>query len=137
MNLLVAISRIGRMPIDDISRMGVSQWIRSLLYYEHRKNNMLIPRREEIDKRSTEVTNDAVIKDKKYRGGLVVEPKEGIHFDVTVMDFASLYPSIIKVRNLSYETVRCSHDECKKNMIPQTNHWVCTCLLYTSPSPRD
>jgi len=126
MNLLVAISRIGRMPIDDISRMGVSQWIRSLLYYEHRKNNMLIPRREEIDKRSTEVTNDAVIKDKKYRGGLVVEPKEGIHFDVTVMDFASLYPSIIKVRNLSYETVRCSHDECKKNMIQQTNHWVCT-----------
>ena len=125
MNLLVVISRIGRMPIDDISRMGVSQWIRSLLYYEHRKNNMLIPRREEIDKRSTEVTNDAVIKDKKYRGGLVVEPKEGIHFDVTVMDFASLYPSIIKVRNLSYETVRCSHNECKKNMIPQTNHWVC------------
>ena len=125
MNLLVAISRIGRMPIDDISRMGVSQWIRSLLYYEHRKNNMLIPRREEIDKRSTDVTNDAVIKDKKYRGGLVVEPKEGIHFDVTVMDFASLYPSIIKVKNLSYETVRCSHTECKKNMIPQTNHWVC------------
>ena len=126
MNLLVVISRIGRMPIDDISRMGVSQWIRSLLYYEHRKNNMLIPRREEIDKRSTEVTNDAIIKDKKYRGGLVVEPKEGIHFDVTVMDFASLYPSIIKVKNLSYETVRCSHIECKKNMIPQTNHWVCT-----------
>ena len=126
MNLLVVISRIGRMPIDDISRMGVSQWIRSLLYYEHRKNNMLIPRREEIDKRSTEVKNDAVIKDKKYRGGLVVEPKEGIHFDVTVMDFASLYPSIIKVKNLSYETVRCSHIECKKNMIPQTNHWVCT-----------
>jgi len=126
MNLLVVISRIGRMPIDDISRMGVSQWIRSLLYYEHRKNNMLIPRRDEIDKRSTEVKNDAVIKDKKYRGGLVVEPKEGIHFDVTVMDFASLYPSIIKVKNLSYETVRCSHTECKKNMIPQTNHWVCT-----------
>ena len=126
MNLLVVISRIGRMPIDDISRMGVSQWIRSLLYYEHRKNNMLIPRREEIDKRSIDVTNDAVIKDKKYRGGLVVEPKEGIHFDVTVMDFASLYPSIIKVKNLSYETVRCSHTECKKNMIPQTNHWVCT-----------
>ena len=42
------------------------------------------------------------------------------------MDFASLYPSIIKVNNLSYETVRCIHEECKKNMIPQTNHWVCT-----------
>jgi len=126
MNLLVVISRIARMPIDDISRMGVSQWIRSLLYYEHRQNGILIPRRQELDNRSSDVSNDAIIKDKKFRGGLVVEPQVGIHFDVTVMDFASLYPSIIKVKNLSYETVRCSHDECKKNTIPQTNHWVCT-----------
>ena len=126
MNLLIVISRIARMPIDDISRMGVSQWIRSLLYYEHRKNGILIPRRQELDNKSSSVANEAIIKDKKFRGGLVVEPKEGIHFDVTVMDFASLYPSIIKVKNLSYETVRCSHDECKKNTIPQTTHWVCT-----------
>jgi len=126
MNLLIVISRIARMPIDDISRMGVSQWIRSLLYYEHRQNGILIPRRQELDNRSSNVVNEAVIKDKKFRGGLVVEPVEGIHFDVTVMDFASLYPSIIKVKNLSYETVRCSHDACKKNTIPQTNHWVCT-----------
>jgi len=126
MNLLIVISRIARMPIDDISRMGVSQWIRSLLYYEHRQNGILIPRRQELDNKSSNVINEAVIKDKKFRGGLVVEPVEGIHFDVTVMDFASLYPSIIKVKNLSYETVRCSHDTCKKNTIPQTNHWVCT-----------
>src|SRR5690349_12300781 len=126
MNLLVVITRIGRMPIDDISRMGVSQWIRSLFYYEHRKHNFLIPCREELDKKSGAASTEAVIKDKKYRGGLVVEPTEGIHFNVSVMDFASLYPSIIKVRNLSYETVRCTHDECKTNMIPGTTHWVCT-----------
>ena len=126
MNLLIVISRIARMPIDDISRMGVSQWIRSLLYYEHRKNGILIPRRQELDNKSSNIINEAIIRDKKFRGGLVVEPQVGIHFDVTVMDFASLYPSIIKVKNLSYETVRCSHDECKKNTIPQTNHWVCT-----------
>ena len=126
MDLLIVITRIGKMPIDDISRMGISQWIRSLLYFEHRKNNQLIPRRDEIEKKSAGVISDAVIKDKKYRGGLVVEPVEGIHFNVTVMDFASLYPSIIKVRNLSYETVRCPHEECKKNTVPETNHWVCT-----------
>ncbi|QLH06921.1 DNA-directed DNA polymerase I [Nitrosopumilus ureiphilus] len=126
MKLLVIIARIGRMPIDDIARMGVSQWIRSLLYYEHRRRNCLIPKREELQRRSEGVLSDAVIKDKKYRGGLVVDPKEGIHFDVVVMDFASLYPSIIKVRNLSYETVRCSHEECKKNIIEQTNHWTCS-----------
>ncbi len=125
MNLLVVITRIGRMPIDDISRMGVSQWIRSLFYYEHRRHNFLIPRREELEQKSVAASTEAVIKDKKYRGGLVVEPKEGIHFNVFVMDFASLYPSIIKVRNLSYETVRCTHDECRKNLIPETTHWVC------------
>ena len=126
MNLLVVVSRIARMPIDDIARMGVSQWIRSLIYYEHRQRNALIPKRIELEKKSVGVVSDAIIKDKKYRGGLVVEPTEGIHFNVTVMDFASLYPSIIKVRNISYETVRCPHEECKKNTIPQTNHWVCT-----------
>jgi len=126
MNLLVVIARIARMPIDDIARIGVSQWIRSLLYYEHRQRGALIPKRDELEKKSAGVITDAVIKDKKYRGGLVVDPVEGIHFNVTVMDFASLYPSIIKVRNISYETVRCPHDECKKNTIPQTNHWVCS-----------
>jgi DNA polymerase I len=126
MNLLVVVSRIARMPIDDIARMGVSQWIRSLIYYEHRQRNALIPKRIELEKKSVGVASDAIIKDKKYRGGLVVEPTEGIHFNVTVMDFASLYPSIIKVKNISYETVRCPHEECKKNTIPQTNHWVCT-----------
>ncbi len=126
MKLLIIIARIGRMPIDDIARMGVSQWIRSLLYYEHRKRDCLIPKRQELEQRSEGVMSDAVIKDKKYRGGLVVDPKEGIHFDVVVMDFASLYPSIIKVRNLSYETVRCPHEGCKKNTIPGTNHWACT-----------
>jgi len=125
MNMLVIIARIGRMPIDDVARMGVSQWIRSLFYYEHRKRNCLIPKREELERRSEGVLSDAVIKDKKFRGGLVIEPKKGIHFDVVVMDFASLYPSIIKVRNISYETVRCPHEECKKNTIPQTNHWAC------------
>jgi len=126
MNLLVVVARIAKMPIDDIARMGVSQWIRSLIYFEHRQRNALIPKRIELEKKSVGVVSDAVIKDKKYRGGLVIDPTEGIHFNVTVMDFASLYPSIIKVKNISYETVRCPHEECKKNTIPQTNHWACT-----------
>ena len=126
MNLFVIIARIGRMPIDDISRMGVSQWIRSLLFYEHRRIGARIPRQKELSARTSEVTADAVIKDKKYRGGLVIEPVEGVHFKVTVVDFASLYPSIIKVKNISYETVRCPHAECRTNTIPQTNHWVCS-----------
>src|ERR671919_632016 len=127
MKLLLVISRIARSSLDDVSRFGVNQWIRGMLYYEHRKNNLLIPRREELAAKGSSSTV-AIIKEKKYRGGLVVEPKLGIHFNVIVVDFASLYPSIIKVHNLSYETVNCPHQECKNDasqMIAGTTHWIC------------
>ena len=127
MKLLVVIARIGRLSVDDIARFGVNQWIRGMLYYEHRHHNALIPRRDELQDKGTASTT-AIIKEKKYRGGLVVEPTLGIHFNVIVVDFASLYPSIIKVHNLSYETVNCAHQSCKEDAsrkIPQTSHWVC------------
>ena len=41
-------------------------------------------------------------------GGLVTSPDVGLHDMVTVMDFASLYPSIIKEKNISYETINYS-----------------------------
>ena len=127
MKLIIVIARIGRLSIDDVARFGVNQWIRGMLYYEHRLNGFLIPRRDELQAKGTASTT-AIIKEKKYRGGLVVEPKLGIHFGVVVVDFASLYPSIIKVHNLSYETVNCVHQSCKedpKQQVPGTTHWVC------------
>src|SRR6478752_609708 len=127
MKLVIIISRISRMSIEDITRFGVNQWIRSMMFFEHRQQNILIPRREELQKKGTSSTL-AIIKEKKYRGGLVVEPILGIHFNVVVVDFASLYPSIIKVHNLSYETVNCVHQSCKedpKQKVPGTTHWIC------------
>ncbi|HZA08202.1 MAG TPA: DNA-directed DNA polymerase I [Nitrososphaeraceae archaeon] len=127
MKLLVVVARISRLSIDDIARFGVNQWIRGMLYYEHRQRNMLIPRRDELQAKGSASTT-AIIKEKKYRGGLVVEPVLGIHFNVVVVDFASLYPSIIKVHNLSYETVNCPHQSCKNDSnqhIQGTTHWIC------------
>jgi len=125
MKLLVVIARIGRLSVDDIARFGVNQWIRGVLYYEHRQRNELIPRGDELEKKGTASTA-AVIKEKKYRGGKVVEPTPGIHFNVVVLDFASLYPSIIKVHNLSYETINCVHEDCREEgRIEGTTHWVC------------
>ena len=124
MKLLVVIARIGRLSVDDIARFGVNQWIRGILYYEHRQRNELIPSRSELERKGTSSTT-AIIKEKKYRGGEVVEPIPGIHFNVIVLDFASLYPSIIKVHNLSYETINCSHEDCRKNDVEGTTHWVC------------
>src|ERR687891_2375172 len=127
MKLLVVIARIGRLSIEDIARFGVNQWIRGMMFYEHRHLNAIIPRRDELQKKGSASTT-AIIKEKKYRGGLVVEPTLGIHFNVIVVDFASLYPSIIKVHNLSYETVNCTHASCKNNPvqhIAETSHWIC------------
>jgi DNA polymerase I len=125
LKLLTVISRIAKLPIDDVARLGVSQWIRSMMYMAHRRNGYLIPRKEDLARKGG-ASSEAVIRGKKYKGALVVEPKSGVHFNVKVLDFASLYPSIIKVFNLSYETVRCPHADCRPNVIHGTDHWVCT-----------
>jgi len=127
MKLITALSRISYMSLEDVSRQGVSSWIRSIMYCHHRKRNYFIPRADEIQELKGGTTTEAIIKGKKYKGATVVEPQPGVHFNVSVLDFASLYPSIIKNWNLGYETVRCPHadEECRKNLIPGTSHWVC------------
>lgn len=126
MKLILAVTRISRMPMEDVSRQGVSRWIRSFLQFEHRRRNMLIPNTDDILAVKGKTATKAIIKGKKYKGAIVVEPVPGVHFDVAVMDFPSLYPSIIKVYNLGYQSILCPHEECKHNKVPDTPHWVCT-----------
>jgi len=126
MELIFMLSRITKMPIDDFTRSSVSIWIQNWMYYEHRLREYLIPRPVDILQLKGDTSTEAIIKGKKYHGAIVIEPAAGVWWNVHVLDFASLYPSIIKTRNLSYETINCNHDECKVNKIPETNHWVCT-----------
>lgn len=126
LNLIFLLSRITRTPIDDLTRTSVSNWVQSLFYSEHRRRGYLIPNPEDIQEMKGGFrSSEAIIKGKKYKGATVIDPIPGIHFNVTVMDFASLYPSIIGAFNLSYETLLCNHPECKTNHVPQTNYWVC------------
>lgn len=124
--LMVIISRLSKLPLETVCRTGVSAWLRSMLYAEHVRAGILIPRPDQLASRTAGVANDAIQAGKKYRGGLVMDQERGVHFGVTVMDFASLYPSIVKAWNLSYETVRCDHAQCRDNVVPGTSHWVCT-----------
>ncbi len=124
-NLIVMMMRISKLPIEDLTRHNISAWIRNMLYYEHRQRGWLIPNPEDIVRKKGQVSTRAIIKGKKYMGAIVLNPLPGVYFNVVVVDFASLYPSVIKTWNLSYETVRCSHEDCKSNSIPGTTHWVC------------
>ena len=126
MKLILVLTRISSMPMEDVSRQGVSRWIRNFMHREHRKRNLLIPNGADILTKKGQTTSTAVIKGKKYKGAIVVEPTPGVHFNVAVMDFPSLYPSIIKVWNLGYQSICCSHSNCKGHVIPDTPHWVCT-----------
>jgi DNA polymerase I len=72
---------------------------------------------------------EATVGGKGFKGAIVIEPVAGVHFNATVLDFASLYPTIMKTHNISYETVDCPHEVCKNgkdNQVPETDHWTCT-----------
>ena len=125
MKLILLLARIASMPMEDVSRQGVSRWIRNFMHREHRKNGMLIPNAEDILTKKGKTSTTSVIKGKKYKGAIVVEPTPGVHFNVAVMDFPSLYPSIIKVWNLGYQSICCNHESCKGHAVPDTASWVC------------
>jgi DNA polymerase I len=126
MKLILVLARISCMPMDDVSRQGVSRWIRNFMQRAHRERNMLIPEPRDILAVKGKTSTKAIIKGKKYKGAIVVEPTPGVHFNVAVMDFPSLYPSIIKVWNLGYQSILCQHPECRTNLVPDTTSWVCT-----------
>ncbi len=110
--LMILLARIAKTSIEDICRKTISKWIQNLFYWEHRRRGYLIPEPEDIKKVKGGMSKtEATIQGRKYAGALVLEPPVGIFFNVVVMDIASLYPSIIKKYNLSYETVNV--EECK------------------------
>jgi len=128
--LMILLARISKISIEDICRKSISKWIQNQLYWEHRRLNYLIPEPDDIKRHGKSSTTKAIIEGKKYAGALVIEPPRGVLFNIAVLDIASLYPSIMKKYNLSYETVE--QTNCSKDMVidivDETNkkiHSVC------------
>ncbi len=127
MRLVFILMRITKVPFTDFTRTNVSTWLKYWLIYEHRKRNYLVPLKEEIAAvGGGSGESSAIIEGKKYQGAIVIDPAPGVWWNVQVFDFASLYPSIIKTRNLSYETINCPHEDCRTNRVPELSYWVCT-----------
>ncbi|MEM0006602.1 MAG: DNA-directed DNA polymerase I, partial [Ignisphaera sp.] len=128
--LMLLLMRISKLGLEDVCRSTVSVWIKNLFYWEHRRRGYLIPRQEDIQSLKGKKVTEAIIKGKKYAGAIVIEPPQGLFFNVIVLDFASLYPSIMKQWNLSYETIDPDETLCNKvnDIIDEANnvlHKVC------------
>jgi DNA polymerase I/DNA polymerase-2 len=95
----------GQLPFDS-SRLTYGLLVEWFLTRKATELDMIVPNTphwDEIQKRRMM---------KPYEGGYVKEPKQGLHDDITVFDFRSLYPSIIVTFNISPETLNC---KCCKN----------------------
>jgi len=112
------LSRLVGQILFDVSRMTYSQLVEWYLSKKAGEEKEIIPNQpkfEEILKRKKET----------YVGGYVKEPIAGIHENIAIIDFRSLYPSIIVSFNISPETLNC--DCCKKDgfKVPELKHWFC------------
>ncbi|MCX8184502.1 MAG: DNA-directed DNA polymerase I [Sulfolobales archaeon] len=111
--LVILMMRISKMGIEEVTRKAVSAWIKSLLFWEHRRRGYLIPESSDIIALKGEVKTASKL-GKKFAGAIVIDPIPGVYFNVTVLDFASLYPSIMVVWNLSYETIDPQQGTCRR-----------------------
>ncbi len=101
------LSKMIRLPIDDITRMGRGRQVDWLLLSEAFRLDEIAPSPSEIEE--------------SYEGAFVLEPERGLHENVYCLDFASMYPSIMIAYNISPDTYvsgRC--DEC--HTAPEVNH---------------
>jgi DNA polymerase I/DNA polymerase-2 len=104
----------GLLPFD-CSRYTYSQLVEAFFMKKAVEDNVLIPNRpktEEIEKRRTAPV---------YKGAIVIEPKKGIHSNVLVFDFRSLYPTIIVSHNIDPGTF--NTEPCKKKTEVPENKW--------------
>jgi len=107
---------IGQSPFD-VSRMTYSQLVEWYLSKRAFATGRIIPNQpkyEEIQKRRLR---------KPYEGGFVKEPIEGLHENIAVLDFKSLYPTIIATHNISPETLNCTC--CKGEEVPGLKYHFC------------
>ena len=100
---LYELARICRMPFHTASRASIGKCMSSLQFYTCDKKNVLIPWKPTLAEHVKSL-EELLIAD---RGGMILEPRIGVHENVAELDFVSLYPTIMEKKNISAETVFC------------------------------
>ncbi len=120
---IIELCRIVGQGLFDTSRMTYSQLVEWMLMRESRKTREIIPNRPKYEE--IQIRRKAA----PYTGGYVYPPKEGIHQNIALLDFMSLYPSITITHNISPETLFChccnGHKEGSVHKVPGKDYYYC------------
>lgn len=100
---LVQIARLGQMPLQQAARTSPGTLITSMQLARAVADGILIPWRKGEPERFKSAAELLVID----KGGLTFMPPVGVHFQTAEIDFASMYPTIMTIHNISPETVNC------------------------------
>lgn len=112
------LTRITGQSLFDTSRMPYSQLVEWYYIKKAKEQNRVIPNQPKFDE----------IKERQkttYEGGFVKEPEVGLHKGIAVVDFASLYPSIIATYNISIDTLNCTCCKDSGYKVPEFPYWFC------------
>ena len=101
---LIQIARIGQMPLQQAARSSPGTLITSMQLARAVADGILIPWRK-AEPEHFKTAGELLTIDK---GGLTFMPPIGLFTQVAEVDFASMYPTIMMIHNISPETVNCS-----------------------------
>jgi DNA polymerase elongation subunit (family B) len=116
---VIELARLSKIPVQRMARTSPGTAITSMQLDRAFQEDILIPwRKGEPEQFKT--AWDLLIADK---GGLVFQPRLGIFEDVAEIDFASMYPTIMAIHNISPETVLCGC--CQNHRVPESGYTIC------------
>ncbi|MBW2135024.1 MAG: hypothetical protein JRG72_07320 [Deltaproteobacteria bacterium] len=116
---LVQLARLGQMPLQQVARASPGTLITSMQLAQAVADRILIPWRKGEPERFKSAA-ELLVSDK---GGLAFLPPVGCHTQVAELDFASMYPTIMAIHNISPETVNCRC--CSSPRVPETGYTLC------------
>jgi DNA polymerase-2 len=116
---LIELARLAKVPVQRMARTSPGTAITSMQLDRAFQDRILIPWRKGEPERF-KTAWDLLVADK---GGLVFQPKLGIFENVAEIDFASMYPTIMAIHNISAETVLCGC--CQNHRVPEAGYTIC------------
>jgi DNA polymerase elongation subunit (family B) len=118
---ILDIARCANIPLQMLSRLGPGTAISQIEINAAITKGYLIPWKKNMPE-NWKTAEELLIAD---RGGLVLEPVVGLHEDVLELDYASLYPTIMVIHNISPETMLCPCCPDSTNRVPQLGYHIC------------